>query len=122
MANEITVNQSLQIVHGGFRDPWKSGDVHVTQTNSGRAALSPTIATSDTTITVPSMTAYGWSRFTNLDDTNYVDVGPTVDAAIAPLIRLYPGESAVLRLVPGIDLRAQADTGAVVLDIVVHEN
>ena len=53
--------------------------------------------------------------FKNLDAVNYVDIGPTTAGAILPLIRLAAGEHCVFPLSPGVVIRAQANTAAVLL-------
>jgi hypothetical protein len=60
------------------------------------------------------LSSYGWGRFWNKDDANFVQVGTDVSAAFEPFLELLPGEwSGWMRFPSGIVLYAKADTGAV---------
>ena len=112
MANEITVTTNLSAVKGNltftrsrtFRATWatarQDGQVQAVGTTHEAITVSGDIAT------------LGVAYFTNLDATNFVDIGRDVAAAFVPLIRLKPGESCAVRLTPGITPYAKADTAA----------
>lgn len=63
----------------------------------------------------------GWAWFENLDATNYVQIGVDVSAAFHPIIKLMPGEFAVVRLATNAPY-AKANTAAVKLDYEIFED
>ncbi|MFH1605084.1 MAG: hypothetical protein ABIH03_14400, partial [Pseudomonadota bacterium] len=59
----------------------------------------------------------GWAWFTNLDDTNFVQLGLDVAAAFCPFADIYPGKTAgPFYVAASAVLYAKADTGAVRLE------
>ena len=63
----------------------------------------------------------GWLVLQNLDTTNYVTYGPD-STGMVDFGRIEAGEIAVLRLEPGITIKAQANTAAVDLLVKVFED
>lgn len=116
MANEITVQQALQVSNGSLVDRMPLETDLVTQNTSGPVILSkvesiPTTA-GGTVISTTGITTLGWLYLKNLDTTNFVKYGPTSAGAIVDFGTLKPGEQALLRLTAGIVLRIIADTAA----------
>lgn len=66
-------------------------------------------------LVVTDITTEGWAYFRNRDATNYVEIGVDVAATFYPVIRLNTGESCAVRLTQGVDIYAQANTAAVIL-------
>lgn len=62
----------------------------------------------------------GYAHFQNLDDENFVEIGIEESAAFIPLIKLDPGQVAVLPLAT-LALYAQADTAPVKLQYTIFE-
>ena len=79
------------------------------------------IGTSYEAVNVADLTNKGFALFTNLDATNFVEVGVEVSAAFYPFLKLLPGESSVVRLSPSVSLFAKADTAAVNLETYCFE-
>jgi hypothetical protein len=123
MANEINVTARLSVNNGSFRDQPPPITLQPNQAVAGGELVSPTIPAADTAIVMPALTCYGYAMLVNLDATNYVDVGPdNGSGAILPTLRLNAGEVALLRLYPGVSLRARANTAAVRISLRVYEN
>lgn len=121
MSNEIRISINASCTNGNYSDQViKSIQVNQATANGTRPSFVCT--TSDTALSFPSIGTYGLALFYNQDATNYVDIGPDVSGAIAPFIRLMPGEVADLRLKPGITVRAQAHTASVDLMVWLLEN
>jgi len=120
MSDEITVNVSVRalkdyakhdFVPGSFQDDW------TTAIRGGHAQAIGFAA--DEIMDVGDVSTLGWSMWRNLDDSNFVEFGPTSGGVLIPFGRLYPGQMAVIPLSPSIVPRAQADTAAVNLDFTV---
>src|SRR6185369_12569200 len=120
MSNEITVNLSGRVAIGtspydmtGEAFPPQSGgfDASVSLLDAGTLVLT----TGDTNLTAlfpNTATIDGVLFIKNLDPTNYVQIGPTVAGAIAPLSRLNPGKWLYVPLEPGLTLRGKAHTAS----------
>ena len=54
----------------------------------------------------------GFIFIQNHDATNYVEFGPESGGAMVAIGRVKPGETAVMRLKPGVTMRAQANTAS----------
>lgn len=120
MAGEIRFNATLQVVNGSINTKL-SKDVRADQTTAGAWTGVQTVPTSDTVIVISGVTAARAIWVQNTDATNYIDLGPTVAGAIAPLIRLKAGEIGSFPLKPGIVLRGQANTGSVIIAYMLAE-
>jgi hypothetical protein len=119
MADEISVAVSLSDTNGNFTFPKVGSTKSITQNvqGGGGPGIVSIPTTAGGTVISPVITTLGWAYFKNLDLTNYVDIGPTSGGAIVAFARLKPGEETVIRLTPGITLRALANTAAVNLDV-----
>lgn len=116
MANEITKSVSIRVSNGAFVESFAPATDRIDQSAIGMEAGVQTIGTSEEVVTVTSDVAtLGVAAFQNLDATNYVEIGPESGGAMVGFIRLEAGESATMRLKPGITIRAQANTAAVKL-------
>ena len=112
MANEIRITTQIKCENGNFKMPLQ-GRQGVGVNQSAVGGMVPgtlSITTSDTVLTI-NVTTLGWAYIQNLDATNYVTFGPTAAGALVPCLRLKPNEPAQLvRLVPGVTYRMQANT------------
>ena len=79
------------------------------------------IGTSEEAITISDVTTPGWAFIQNVDDTNYVDIGPDSAGSMVPCIRLYPGMGHTISLYPTATWRGQANTAEVNLVFQVFE-
>lgn len=123
MANEIQVSARLRVANGNFNIAQSTGLQAFDQSSAGGGNPGTVnIGTSDEAISLGDITNAGWAFFQNLDGTNYVEIGPDSGGSIAPFLRLEPGEFALMRLIPSISLRGQANTAAVDVLIQVMED
>lgn len=82
----------------------------------------PTIATSATTITTGSISTLGVGFIENLDPANFVKVGLDVGGTPAYFQKIKAGERYPMRFVPGITIKAIADTAAVKVQVTIYED
>lgn len=120
MADEIRIAGELSVNNEGLQAS-KSVQAQLDQTAPGSVARKQTIPTSDTVITLTGVTTPKAVCIENLDDTNYVKIGPTSGGAIVPLARLSPGSVMVVELEPGVVLRGQANTASVDIALLIAE-
>lgn len=116
MANEIAFTTKCVVSNSTLKYRDEPGVKYVTQATGEIYDEVLTRTTSDVALTCGSMatSAYGYARFTNLDGTNYVDIGPESGGAIVGMIRLLAGESSGwMRIKPSTTLRTQANTASV---------
>jgi hypothetical protein len=117
MASEIAVNQRITATKGSitrtrnrsFNADW------TTATYAGTVQSIPTTA-AGTALAFTGVTTGGWAYFINNDATNYVEIGvQTGGTTFLPLVKLLPGEMALLRLAV-LTVFARANTAAVLLE------
>lgn len=113
MANEITVTAKLVCVNGAASFKHEPLQFTVDQSTKGGSAGIQTIGTSAEALDVTDVAAVGWAFFTNVDTTNFVQIGPYVSATFYPLVKLKPGKSCVLPLDPTHPVYAKADTAPI---------
>lgn len=120
MADEIRMNLRVSVKKDAAFIDKNILSTNRTFTQTGVGGPSPgrvSVPTADTVISLAGFTTPGVFAITNHDVTNYVEFGPTVAGAIAPLIRLTPGESTVFRLTTGAVLRGRSNTAACICSI-----
>jgi hypothetical protein len=122
VANEIQLNISMVVANGTFRDTFVPGPIAVTQSAIGRGGYVQSIGTSEEVIDFGDVVTNGYAILRNLDTTNYVDYGPESSGALVLMGRLKAGEVAILRVSPGVVMRAIAHTAAVKLDVRLYED
>lgn len=120
MSDEIRISAELSASKNGLNSS-KSVQSLLDQTTAGGVLREQSIPTSDTVITLTGVTTPKAICIENLDATNYVKIGPTSGGAIVPMARLSPGSSMVVELEPGVVLRAQANSAAVVIAVLIVE-
>jgi hypothetical protein len=87
MANEITTSISLVLRNGFLRSDFKPAKILTTQTTGAIFDVSPTIATTETTVTITGLTTPKICILQNLNATNYCEVG--FATTVYPM-RLFP--------------------------------
>jgi len=87
MANEITTSMSIVLRNGFLRDDFKPDKIQITQTTGAIFEVSPSIATSETTITITGLTTPKICILQNLNATNYCEYGFTTGDT---KLRLFP--------------------------------
>lgn len=130
MANEITLNCSMTLANPSTRSntvaqlshQFAPGSLQFNQTTQLMFAEAISMATSDTAYSFTGVTTQGMCAVQNLDATNYVDIGPASGGALVPFIRLKPREIGVFRLNPSCTFRAQANTAACKVLLVVYND
>lgn len=125
MAREIAITNKLIISNGSLKYRYDPGTAYVTQATGIMYDDVLTRTTSDVALTIGSIAAadYGYANFTNLDATNYIDIGPESSSAIVPMLRLLPGESSGwMRIKPSVVIRTQAHTASVKLRVQMAQN
>lgn len=120
MSQEITATFSLSVANGGVTGK-QMLNIRADQTTKGYVVRSQTIPTSDTVITLTGVTQARWVSIINRDSANFIDIGPTVAGAIAPMIRLKAGEGCTFPIKASTVLRGQADTAGVPIEIQLLE-
>ena len=123
MANEINITLSVQVTNGFFKHAFNPGQIQVDQAAPGRGGHAQEIGTDEETVDFGDVSTEGYLILRNLDDTNFVEYGPQVGTGDMEILgKLEAGEVALLRLSPGVVLRAKADTAAVLLDVCLLED
>jgi hypothetical protein len=118
MSSEISLGVNLVVNNpssgGGYRSLIQQSGTF-TQASLGECGQVQSVPTTITDLVITSLTTAGFAYFQNLDSTNYIQIGLDQSGTLASFIRLQPGEFAVLRLEPGINLAAKSHTAACVL-------
>lgn len=118
MANEITSNIRLQ-VGGILNQDHNPGRIQKDQTNQKAVILIDSIATSEETISLGTLTAAGCFFFQNFDTTNYIEVG--VATTVYPWKMLASDIPAVGRLNGATNVYAKANTAACIGMFAVYD-
>lgn len=123
MSNEITLGLSQSLTNGNLKDNWSMNG----RFDQSSAVLSRQVLTigqaAEEDLSFGDVATLGRAVFQNLDDTNYVTVGPKSGGVMVPFMRLNPdGEPNSMRLEPGITVRAQADTADCDVLVIVYDN
>lgn len=122
MSNEITYNFSVYLRNGSLVDTFASGSKVANQASAALVRNVQSIATAvgGTALDLGSLAAPGWGVFTNLDATNYVEIGSVSGGTFYPLLKLLPGEVQAGRLAVAAPY-ARANTLAVNLFYIIYE-
>lgn len=104
--NEIRYSISLQLTNGNNSYSYQKGVAVNQNAQGGPSPGTITVGTTEETISLTELGTEGLAILINLDTTNYVDIG---SAAGSYLLRLLPGEPQLVRLTPGLTLRAKAN-------------
>lgn len=117
MADEIQVSATFKLTKGNHKVPTLgSGVTSINQTGvggGGPGVISAITTSNGTAIDTSGLTTHGWGRFTNLDSTNYVQLGVVSGGNFYPVGRLKPNEPAAqFRVEPGVALYVKANTSA----------
>lgn len=121
MANEITISASLGVAAGSMNIS-QSTTKQATPTTPGAVQRRQTVPTADTVLTLTGVTTPRAVHITNMDSTNYIDIGPTSAGAIVEMVRLLAGETCVFPLKPSTVLRGKANTAGVVIEMLIAES
>lgn len=119
MADEIAVSAILQVAKGTLIVKPTQPNFTATMTGSGIYASGAAAIgfAAHEAIPLGDVSTPRWSRFKNLDATNFVQIGVDASGTFVPFVKLKPGEACVLPLAAAP--YAQADTGAVNLEYLI---
>ena len=81
--------------------------------NGGPVSQAIPTTSTGTAINIGSVSNLGWAWLQNTDATNYVEIGIKPSSTFLPVLRLLPGEAAMVRFSPAASLFAVANTAAV---------
>lgn len=119
MAGTINFTVELAVTNGQLTAN-QSLSTTATQTTPGVLQVVQNIGTSEEAVDLSALTAARFITIKNIDDTNYVELGPD-STGIIDLIQLLPGESCGFPLKPSVTLKAQANTAPVDISIMAAE-
>lgn len=122
MANELNISLNLRCNNGDFEFQGVKNFAADQTTVGGGAPGSQVVPTASTLIDgLASLTGQGFFLATNVDSTNFVELGIEVAATFYPVLKLKPGESCIARL-SSTAMYAKADTASVTLQMEVMED
>lgn len=111
MANEIRIQALLQVTNGEITAKM-TDNVSVDQTYPGAYQYSQEINNAaEEDIYIAAVTTPRMLFLQNSDSNSYIDIGPKSGGVMVPLMRLWPGEIAMMPLYPGVTLRARCNDG-----------
>lgn len=113
MANEIKITLGVAYANGALSDTVAATTLNVNQTTLQFHGTVVSVGTTEEDLTTGDIATLGFIYLKNLDAANFVQWGPDSGGSMVPIGRLKAGESAILRLEPGVTLRWIADTAAV---------
>lgn len=119
MSNEINIQTSLSCNNGYFSFN-RSANETVDQSASGAHGGIQEIGTSEESLVMGDISTSGMAYFRNLDDTNFVKIGPD-STGLVDFIKLKPGEFCLVRLATST-IKAIADTAACKLEYYILED
>lgn len=96
----------------------------ITQNTAAPASVGGTqsVGTSEEALDIAGLTTLGIAWFENMDDTNFVQIGVKPSATFYPLLDVRAGEAFPVRLTDGVTPYVKADTAAVILKRVIHDD
>jgi hypothetical protein len=121
MANELTLTLSMS-ASKGFLVSRSAASLRRDISGDSYAAGVQAIgfAAHEAVVIAAEVATAGFCWFKNLDATNFVQIGVDVGAAFYPLVKLLPGDCAIVPLAT-TTLYAKADTAAVNLEFCLLE-
>lgn len=122
MANEIQTQFSFKLQKGDHLEQIDVQQRFDDQTGVGAHKPVVDVGTVEEVLSFGDVVTPGFAFFRNLDDANFVTIGPVAAGAMVPMIELQPGQWGYLPLSPGVVLRAQADTAAIKMLMLITED
>lgn len=122
MADEIKIRLTMTVENGTFKTTISPAQVDVDQSAIGCGGYVQSIGTSEEVVNFGDVALAGYAFLQNVDATNWVEYGPENAGAMVSFGKLKPGEIAVLRIKPGVVMRAKANAAAVKLDVRLFED
>lgn len=122
MSNEITYQFQTLLKNGSLQDQYASGSLSVTQSTALliRNVANITTAVGGEALDLGDVASPGIAVFSNLDSTNYVEVGTFSGGTFYPVLKLKPGEQQCVRL--SVAPYARANTATVNLFYIIYSD
>ena len=123
MSNEISYQFQTLLKNGSLQDQYASGQLSASQTSALliRNVVSVATTAGGQLLDLGDIATPGFAVFSNLDSTNFVEIGIVVTGTFHPFLKLKPGEQVYARL-SNIVPYAKADTLAVNLFYIVYSD
>lgn len=110
MADEITITVGMSALKSELVISEPTKTIQRTMAGTHHAASVQDIGTTYEALAIPAeLATLGYCHLKNVDATNYIEIGVEVAAAFYPVIKLIPGDIAVLRFSP-VSLFGRANT------------
>ena len=123
MADEITYQFQIQLRNGTLLDSYNNSTLYANQAAAHlvrNVQQIPFGIGNHVVLDLGDVASPGWAMFSNLDSTNFVQVGLDVTGTFYPLLQLELGEQQLVRLA-GVTPYALADTAAVELFYIIYD-
>lgn len=117
MADEINVKLRIVLKNGDFTVDRDIIRAQSDQTGKGAQSGLQKVGTSWEVVDLGNVVTEGYAYFRNLNDTNFVQIGPTG----VPIIKLLPGQLCLFPVDPTVTLYAKADTAECNVDVFILE-
>jgi hypothetical protein len=127
MADEIDVGYHLSLNKSAgtgtlkFEKEVKRGRQLDDQSTAKKVSNTQTVGTTHEALALGDVTTPGWSVFTNLDATNFVEIGIDVTGTFHPFVKIKPGVEHPPVYLNTTAPYARADTADVELDYTILE-
>lgn len=121
MAEEISSTIGLTVTKSNLKLSKPTATKKITLTGDEYHDTTQDVGTTYEALSVGDLDNAGVAQFTNLDATNFVEIGVEVAAAFYGVIKVMPGETWQVRL-SSLTLFARANTAAVKLGVTILEN
>ena len=120
MSNEITYNFQTVLKNGTLQDQYASGPLAASQVSALliRNVANITIAAGGEALALGDVATPGIAIFSNLDITNYVEIGSFVGGTFYPFLKLGAGEQVMAKL--SVVPYARANTATVNLFYAIY--
>ena len=127
MADELSINLKTTLSHSGLVETFNTiGTEKFTQAVIGSHAPTVIVGTGEEDYGTGDISTLGYLFMRNLEPTgtggNYVTYGPKNGGNMIAFGRIEGGESAMMRLEPGITMRWQANTASVKIKTLLLED
>ena len=94
MSDEFSYQSQISLRNGSLLDSYSTQSLRANQSVALLVRnVQPVSNVSHAALGLGSVVTPGWAVFTNLDATNYIEVGIDVGAVFYPFIKLLPGET-----------------------------
>lgn len=121
MANEITVTTGFQVVKGSLSVQIAPTTFQADMAGTRVIRNVQSVGTTHEALTVGDLASAGYCTITNLDATNFAELGVDVSGTFYPVVRVDAGKKAGPFRLSSLTRHVQADTAAVNLDITIAE-